>query len=472
LAQNNIGIHKKNKETGIIWLGKVPSHWTVLPGKACFTEKKISNKGMVETKVLSLSYGNLVVKPEDKLHGLVPESFETYQIVEPGDIIFRTTDLQNDWNSLRFGISRHKGIITSAYMCLRTKPSLIDDYGHQLLHSYDLKKIFYGMGSGLRQNIDWRDIKYLPCLVPPLEEQNAIVRFLDYTDRRIKRYIRAKQKLIKLLEEEKQAIIHQAVTRGLNPDVPMKPSGVEWLGDIPKHWEAIKLKNVTNIKFSNVDKHVLENEFPVRLCNYVDVYKNDRITDDIQFMKASATKEEIKQNKIEIDDVLITKDSEMWNDIGVPTLVQCSAPDLICGYHLAILRPNKSKIQGIFLFSCLSSKKVVIQFHINANGITRYGLSQNSIKNVIIPLPQIDEQLMISKFIDEKLGSINKKINEISREIILIKEYSTRLIADVVTGKLDVRAVASQLPEDIEEEEIDIDDEPEEDDELEEALEP
>ena len=160
---------------------------------------------MVESTVLSLSYGQIVVRPPEKLRGLVPESFETYQIIDPGDIVVRSTDLQNDWNSLRFGLSRQRGIITSAYMCLYTDGMISRDFGHLLLHAYDLKKVFYGLGSGLRQNLSWNDFKYLPCLVPPLSEQNAIVRYLDHVDGRIQRYIEAKERLISLLKEARQA---------------------------------------------------------------------------------------------------------------------------------------------------------------------------------------------------------------------------------------------------------------------------
>ncbi len=230
------------KDSGVPWLGNVPEHWDVRPGRACYREKKVPNIGLQEKTVLSLSYGQIVVKAEDKLHGLVPESFETYQIVDPGDIICRPTDLQNDWNSLRFGISRNRGIITSAYMCFGTNEGMTRGYGHLLLHTYDLKKIFYGLGSGLRQNLGWPDFKYLPCLLPPPEEQSAIVRFLDHTDRRIRRYIAAKRKLIALLSEQKQAIIQRAVTRGLDPNVRLKPSGVAWLGDVPEHWEVRRAK--------------------------------------------------------------------------------------------------------------------------------------------------------------------------------------------------------------------------------------
>ena len=189
------------------------------------------------------------MKPVEKLHGLVPASFETYQIVELGDIIIRPTDLQNDWNSLRFGLSHNRGIITSAYLCFCTTGLLTREYGHLLLHTYDLSKVFYGLGSGLRQNLDWTDFKYLPCLVPPLPEQVAIVRFLAHADRRIRRYIRAKQQLITLLEEQKRGIIHQAVTGQIDvrTDQPYpfyKASGVEWLGDLPEHWEVVALKRL------------------------------------------------------------------------------------------------------------------------------------------------------------------------------------------------------------------------------------
>ena len=235
---SNLRSYSSYKSSGVSWLGDIPAHWRQLPGRACYYEKKLPNTGMRETTVLSLSYGQIVVKPVEQLHGLVPASFETYQVVEPGDIVIRPTDLQNDWNSLRFGLSRHHGAITSAYMCFHAKGIMSREYGHLLLHTYDLKKVFYGLGSGLRQNLNWSDFKYLPCLVPPLHEQAAIVRYLDHADERIRCYVSGKQKLIRLLEEEKQAVIHRAVTRGLDPNVRLKPSGVEGLGDVPAHWEV------------------------------------------------------------------------------------------------------------------------------------------------------------------------------------------------------------------------------------------
>jgi len=190
----------------------VPEHWEVGVGHGCFVEKKEPNIGLIETTVLSLSYGRIVVKPLEKLRGLVPASFETYQIIDPGDIVCRPTDLQNDQNSLRFGLARNRGIITSAYMSLRTTGRLDSDFGYLLLHAYDIKKIFYGLGSGLRQNLDWRDFKRLPCLVPPLPEQTAIVEYLDAQITKIDAAIASARREIKLLREYRTRLISDVVT--------------------------------------------------------------------------------------------------------------------------------------------------------------------------------------------------------------------------------------------------------------------
>jgi len=435
---NTINKMVDRKNSGIPRLDQIPAHWSILPGRACFSEKKVRNTGLKEKTVLSLSYGRIIVKPEEKLHGLVPESFETYQIIDPGDIIFRPTDLQNDHTSLRFGISHNRGIITSAYMCLESKPIIRKNYCYLLLHTYDLLKVFYGLGSGLRQNIDWTDFKYLPCLIPPLEEQDAIVSYLDHVDRVIKRYIRAKQHEIVLLTEQKSSIIQFALKTGLNPDTTQKASENSWLGDIPSHWECKRLKNICKMIVSNVDKHSYENEIPIKLCNYVDVYKHERIDGNIQFMKATAKPEEIKRYKLQLNDVLITKDSEMWNDIGIPSLVESSEDNLVCGYHLAILRPDIRIIDPEFLLRVLQYKNVSYQFHVSANGVTRYGISHLSIQNVEIPLPPLSEQKAIVRYLNDGLRTLTSSIKKFENEITLVNELKKRLITDIVLGKIRV----------------------------------
>ncbi|BAQ60913.1 type I restriction-modification system [Geminocystis sp. NIES-3708] len=223
------------KDSGVDWLGEIPQTWELTSGRTCFGQQEIKNKGNQETTVLSLSYGNIVIKPEAKLHGLVPESFETYQIVDVGNIIIRSTDLQNDKTSLRVGLVKNKGIITSAYLCFVTNEKIKPEFAYYLLHAYDLLKVYYGMGSGLRQNLSFTDFKYLKLPLPPLEEQERIVKFLDRKCEEVEKSIELKQRLIALLDEQKSIVINQAVTKGLNPNAPMKDSGIDWLGDIPAH---------------------------------------------------------------------------------------------------------------------------------------------------------------------------------------------------------------------------------------------
>ena len=158
-----------------------------------------------------------------------------------------------------------------------------------------------------------------------------------------------------------------------------KPSGTPWMGLIPAHWETRRLWGIAEMRVSNVDKHTKEDEVPVRLCNYVDVYKNDRITQEISFMAATASTEEIERFRLHHEDVLITKDSETWDDIGVPALVTEPSDDLISGYHLAILRP-KADIHGGFLFWALQSKATAYQFYVEAKGVTRFGLTHSGIQ--------------------------------------------------------------------------------------------
>lgn len=181
-----------------------------------------------------------------------------------------------------------------------------------------------------------------------------------------------------------------------------KASGVECLGEIPNHCGIQRMRQVSTLLVSNVDKKSDESELPVRLRNYVDVYKNDRITTRINFMRATAMPEEIQRFILRTGDVIITKDSEGWNDIGVPALVQYEAPDLICGYHLAILRARREVISPDFLFRSIQSQPVAYQFHVAANGVTRYGLSQGSIKDIVVPVPPLEEQVAIVRMIEQR----------------------------------------------------------------------
>ena len=229
------------------------------------------------------------------------------------------------------------------------------------------------------------------------------------------------------------------MTPNLKPYPTYKASGVEWLNDVPTHWEVRRLRNTIDMRVSNVDKHVKEGENPIRLCNYVDVYKNDYISEQMDFMRATATDEEIEHFRLEKDDVLITKDSETWDDIGVPALVTEPAPDLVSGYHLALLRPRVGELAGDYLLRALQSKGLAHQFHIEAKGVTRYGLSHAGIKSVWLPFPPLPEQAAIARFLDHADRRIRHYIRAKRKLIALLEEQKQAIIHQAVTGQIDVR---------------------------------
>ena len=231
----------------------------------------------------------------------------------------------------------------------------------------------------------------------------------------------------------------------LKPYSAYKPSGVEWLGEVPTHWDVRRLRNAATMRVSNVDKHVREGETPVRLCNYVDVYKHDCIDQQIDYMQATATPEEIEQFRLEQGDVLITKDSEAWDDIGVPSLVTEPAEDLISGYHLALLRPVAGVLIGSHLLRALQSKGLAHQFHVEAKGVTRYGLSHASIKSVWLPVPPLPEQVAIADFLDRETGRTDALVAKTREAIERLCEYRGSVISAAVTGQIDLRESMAAL---------------------------
>ena len=231
------------------------------------------------------------------------------------------------------------------------------------------------------------------------------------------------------------------MTRGLDPNVKLKPSGVEWIEDIPEHWDARRLRTLAAVRASGVDKNTNEDEVPVMLCNNVDIYRNEHITPKIDFMKATASKHEIRNFELKAGDLIITKDSLNPEIIGVPSYVPEALPGVLCAYHLYLIRPFASAIESEFLLRAFSSSAVSRQFRVATNGVTIVGLPQGAVKATVIPLPPLEEQRAIIAHINEKCAEISQAISRAEREIELMREYRTRLISDVVTGQVDVRNV-------------------------------
>ncbi len=273
--------------------------------------------------------------------------------------------------------------------------------------------------------------------IPPIDEQNVIADYLDIQTEKIKKIIQSKQCFIELLKEQRQSIITNAVTKGIDGNAKLKTTV---LGEIPEHWEVRRLKYIANVAFSTVDKHSYKGEKEVKLCNYVDVYKNEYITNDFDFMKATASDAEIKRFNVQKGDVIITKDSETADDIAIPALFIEDMENVVCGYHLAHIKPNRDLIESEFLFRLFQSKKINSHFEVAAKGVTRHGLAYDDINSVYVPYPStLDEQRLIIKYIKTETSTLDIAINKAVREIELIKEYREAMIAEAVTGKMKIK---------------------------------
>ncbi|MDO4777884.1 MAG: restriction endonuclease subunit S [Cardiobacteriaceae bacterium] len=214
-------------------------------------------------------------------------------------------------------------------------------------------------------------------------------------------------------------------------------NGSDLLTALPKGWRRVPLKTTADFAVSNVDKHSFDDELPVRLCNYTDVYKNDRVSPSMNLMVATATPQEIERFRLEVGDVVITKDSESWNDIAVPAYVEGTADDFVCGYHLAFIRPKKYVLDGRFLFRCLQSRPVALQLELEATGVTRYGLPKDAIGLAVLPLPPLPTQRRIADYLDRETARIDSLIAEKERMLALLEEKRSALISRLVTRGLN-----------------------------------
>ncbi|TVP60850.1 MAG: restriction endonuclease subunit S [Nodularia sp. (in: Bacteria)] len=416
----------KYKDSGVQWLGYIPEHWEVIPAFVVFKEQCFRNKNLVEKNLLSLSYGKIVRKDFGVNFGLLPESFETYQIVIPGNIILRLTDLQNDKKSLRVGLVKEKGIITSAYLCLQPQ-NIFEKYVYTFLHNYDVLKVFYNMGSGVRQNMTFKDLKWLPILVPPLSEQKKIACFLDSKLEEIDKFISNKQRLIELLKEQKTAIINRAVTKGLNPHAPMKPSGIEWLGDIPAHWEVKRNKYI----FREInERSETGQETYLAMSQRLGLVTRSQLGEQ----HLSTSENQIGYKLCQVNDLVLNK---LKAYLGV--FCKASIPGLVSPDYAvfrAILNIEVDYFEYLF-----KTPDYIAEFNRFSTGIVIgfFRLYTPDFYNIYSLFPPFDEQNKIVQYIKNESFIVNQAIATIEKEIELIKEYRTTLISEAVTGKIDVR---------------------------------
>ena len=389
--------------------------------------------------MLSLSYGKVKRKSIDTVEGLLPESFDGYNIIEKDDIVLRLTDLQNDHTSLRVGLAEERGIITSAYLTIRNRSNFCPKYLYYYLHSFDIAKGFYGMGAGVRQGLNWDGVKWLKILAPSVPEQERIAAFLDAECAEIDTVLEKTRASIEEYKKLKQAVITQAVTKGIRGDRPMKDSGIEWIGDIPAEWRKTQLRHCAAIKsgitlgkkYEKTDS-LVERPY-LRVANVQDGYVDLSVLTTIE-----VTQDEDLKYRLRAGDVLMTEGGDrdklgrgcVWHGEIEPCLHQ---------NHIFAVQTSKDTLLPEFLEYLTVSDVGRSYFDVTAIKTTNLACTSSSkVLAFTIPLPSVEEQAEIVEALNTKCAGIDALVAKKQQYLTEIENYKKSLIYEYVTGKKEV----------------------------------
>ena len=414
------------KNSGVQWLGEIPGHWEKKRLAALFTGDVDSNKDFRFKHAFKFNYGSLVLKDEIGDPEEYRDIYVKYSIVNKGDILINGLNLNYDFISQRVACAPSDGIITSAYVVCRPRTSVNYDYYTYLFKSMDCMKLFHGMGTGIRLTLSFKELKRQLLPLPPLSEQHSIVSYLDDKCGKIDEWVTKKQKEVEHLQELKQRVIADAVTRGLNPHVKMKATNIPWIKEIPEHWENKRLAAMFTDDIETNKDFQYKRAFKF---NYGCLVPKNEIGDPEEYRDVY-----VKYSIVNTGDILINGLNLNYDFIS--QRVACAPSDgiITSAYVVCHPRPNVNYDYYTYLFKAMDSMKL---FHGMGTGI-RLTLSFKELKKQILPVPPIEEQRAIVMFINDKTSKIDKLIANITKEIECIKEYKQRLISDVVTGQIKV----------------------------------
>ena len=402
------------KDSGIAWIGEIPEGWEVDILSLHFEEHKQKNIGLQERNLFSLSYGKIIRKDINSIGGLLPNSFETYNVIGKDDIVFRLTDLQNDKRSLRTGLCQENGIITSAYVTLRKRKNEYSPYFHYLFHSYDECKVFYGLGDGVRQGMNFEDLRKMPILVPPLAEQRGIAAFLDNKCAEVDELLNVQEQFIEELKNYKQALITETVTKGIHHHTKTKQSGVACIGDIPQHWNIVLFP----FAFRNLDylREPISAEQRSRKNPCYDYYGASGVIDKIDFYN------------VDDDVLLIGEDGANLKMRNLPLIYRATGKFWV-NNHAHILKPIRDNYEYMqYMLEALDYNDFI-------TGSAQPKLSQDNLSKVKVCVPPLAEQEEIAAYLDQKCAEIDQLIALKQQKAEELREYRKSLIYEYVTGK-------------------------------------
>lgn len=417
------------KDSGISWVGEIPKEWTIMPLYCFYSERKNKNIFGAENNLLSLSYGKVIRKDINTSEGLLPSNYNGYNIVEAGDIIIRPTDLQNDKRSLRTGLSKERGIITSAYIALKPKNGINSRFYHYLLHTYDILKVFYNMGNGVRQGLNYDEFAKLMVYSPSDTEQQRIAEFLDRECGKIDGLKADIQSQIDTLEQYKRSVITEAVTHGLNPSAPMKDSKV-WYGQISSEWKELKGKYVFKQRNDRGNNVCLQLLSPTQKYGVIPQDKYEELT-GMNAVKLNYSTNYALLKTIHKGDYCISLRSFQGG-------FEYSEYEGVVSPAYQVFYPIITIADGYYKY--LFKEKGFIDV------MNSYTMSLRDGKNIafddfgdtFIPVPPLDEQQEIADYLDNKCAEIEQIIADKKSQIETLDGYKKSLIFEYVTGEKEV----------------------------------
>lgn len=417
---------RKMKNSGIEWVGDIPDSWDIHP-LYCFFEERI-NKNIFgkEQNLLSLSYGKIKRKDVNSSEGLVPANYNTYNIVHSGDIVIRPTDLQNDKRSLRTGLVEEQGIITSAYIALKPKKNTYSKYFHYLLHIYDVLKVFYNMGNGVRQGLNYDEFSKLLMIIPPIEEQRKIAEFLDEKCGEIDALIADIKTQIESLEQYKRSVITESVTKGLNPSAEMKNSGIEWIGKVPSNWHIHPIYYYFTER-KNINIFGKE-------TNLLSLSYGKIIRKDINSNGGLLPENFNGYNIVEPFDIVLRL-TDLQNDKRSLRTGFVKERGIITSAYVT-LKSVKNIIPEFFYYELHVYDLLKVLYNLG-NGV-RQGLNYSELSKVKLFEPSLKEQQEIVNYIKNKESQIDELKSQKQSQIETLEAYKKSIIYEYVTGKKEV----------------------------------
>lgn len=421
-----LNVYPTYKDSGIEWLGQIPTHWELTRISSVLTEVKDLNTSLRFLHPSQFKFGDIILKPDVNIEDV--SSLSKCIIFRKDDILINGLNLNYDFVTQRIARANYPGIITSAYIAVRVRNNLSSKYVTYLFKALDSRKVFNGLGTGIRLTLTYKELKKYYILLPPQEEQRQIVAYLDYKSNKINERICQRERELQTLSELKQAEIAAVVTRGLDPNVPMKESGIEWLGKIPAHWEMMRAKYMFN-----KEKRAVRTNDKVVTCfrdGQVTLRENRRISGFTESLT------ETGYQGVRKGDLVIHQMDAFAGAIGVSD----SDGKGTSVYHCCTPKGNYSPHYYAHLIREMARSGYIESLY---RGIRERSSDFNydTFSKQYLPIPPREEQDAIVSYLQSRITIIDNYIAKLKEEINYLQEYKQRLISDVVTGKVDVRGV-------------------------------